>query len=53
MLSWIIADSTALQEQIGGMVELVDTLDSKSGIFGCGGSSPPPATIYVKAFIER
>ena len=50
---WPENDGAMLQKQIGGMVELVDTLDSKSGIFGCGGSSPPPATIYVKAFIER
>ena len=26
------------------MVELVDTLDSKSGFFGSGGSSPPTGT---------
>jgi hypothetical protein len=27
---------------------LVDTLDSKSGSFGSGGSSPPTGTNYIK-----
>ena len=26
------------------MAELADALDSKSSIFGCGGSTPPPGT---------
>ena len=31
------------------MVELVDTTDSKSVAFGCGGSSPPTGTNNKKA----
>lgn len=30
------------------VVELVDTLDSKSGFFGSGGSSPPTGTILCE-----
>ena len=32
----------------GAVVELVDTLDSKSGFFGSDGSSPSSATITYK-----
>ena len=30
------------------MAELADALDSKSSIFGCGGSTPPPGTFNNK-----
>ena len=30
------------------MAELADALDSKSSIFGCGGSTPPPGTFYIQ-----
>ena len=35
------------------MVELVDTLDSKSGFFGSGGSSPPTGTIFLIVKIRK
>ena len=36
------------------MAELADALDSKSSIFGCGGSTPPPGTILkLKNFMDN
>ena len=37
------------------MVKLVDTLDSKSGSFGSGGSSPPTGTksFYLIDFLKK
>ena len=44
---WPENDGAMLQKQIGGMVELVDTLDSKSGFFGSAGSSPATGTKHT------